>query len=116
MITGIIWTDDSKLLQVSNLTAWQVRTAPITLYIQFNQRRRPANEGLVNLTEDTAPRHRCYTLLYGLPGGVQKLCMEQKFRSKCLPWPGLESRTSNLAVQPATARPPRTPIYPGSEY
>src|SRR6218665_2237123 len=46
--------------------------APIALYISFNERRRLANEGLVNLTGDTgrklgwpAPHARCYPLLYG---------------------------------------------------
>jgi len=32
MITSIVWTDDSKLLQESNLTALQPRREPITLY------------------------------------------------------------------------------------
>src|SRR6218665_1806176 len=35
MITSLVLTDDSKLLQESNLTAWQPRRAPITLYIKF---------------------------------------------------------------------------------
>jgi len=33
MITSIVKTNDNKLLQESNLTAWQPRRAPITLYI-----------------------------------------------------------------------------------
>jgi len=34
--------------------------------------------------------------------------MEQRSRSKFLPRPGFEPRTSNVAVQHATVRPPRT--------
>jgi len=33
MIKSIVLTADSKLLQKSNLTAWQPRRAPITFYI-----------------------------------------------------------------------------------
>jgi len=33
MITSMVCTDDYKLLQKSNLTAWQPRMAPITLHI-----------------------------------------------------------------------------------
>ena len=72
MITSIhvVWKDDIKLLQESNLTARQPRRAPITLYmylILFNQSHRLEKEGLVNLTENTSPRARCYPLLYGPP-------------------------------------------------
>src|SRR6218665_1751507 len=43
--------DDHKLLQESNLTAWQPCMTPIMLYISFNKRRRLANEvNIVNIT------------------------------------------------------------------
>jgi len=32
-ITSPVWTDDHRLLQESNLTAWQPRSLLITLYI-----------------------------------------------------------------------------------
>jgi len=70
--------DDSKLLQESNLTAWQPCRAPIMLYISLNKCRCLANEGLINLTgmpslhplwdADMVRRHqhtRCFPLLYG---------------------------------------------------
>ena len=49
-----------------------------------------------------------YQLTCG-PRGGSEVQIEHKSRSKCLPWPGFESQTSHLAVQPATARPRRTP-------
>ena len=49
MITDIVWTDDRKLLQESNLTARQPRRVPIMLYNSFNKCLL-ANRGLVNLT------------------------------------------------------------------
>ena len=39
------------------------------------------------------------------PPGVH---MEQKSRSKVMPWSGFEPRASHMEVQHATARPPRT--------
>ena len=53
--------------------------------------------------EDTAPRARCYPLLYG-PRGAHGAEI-----SIPLSWPGFELQTSHLAVQHATARPPCTP-------
>jgi len=48
MFTSTVWTDDSELLQESNLTARQPRRALITLSISVNKRRRLAIEALVN--------------------------------------------------------------------
>jgi len=50
MITDIVWTDDSKLLQESNSTVRQQRRAPNHVLISFNKRRRLASKGLVNLS------------------------------------------------------------------
>jgi len=82
--------DDSKLIVESNLTARQPRRVPTTLglYIQFNHCL--AKEGLVSLTEVTAPLIRCYPLLYGPPG----VHMEQKSQSRFLTWLGFEHQTS----------------------
>jgi len=52
MFTITVWMDDHKLLQESNLTAWQPCRALITLYISFNKTHRLENEGLVNFTWD----------------------------------------------------------------
>ena len=49
MLTDRSMTISLVLLQESNLTARQPWTAPITPYVEFNHRRRLANEGLVNL-------------------------------------------------------------------
>ena len=73
MITSTVWTDDWKLLRKSNLSTRQPRRAPITLFILFNQRRRLAKEGLVNLTglpgsNTPVPLNStsvCYPLLHG---------------------------------------------------
>ena len=47
----IVWTDDSKLLQESNLTARHPRGYRVTLYIlSFDKRCRLAREGLANST------------------------------------------------------------------
>ena len=44
------------------------------------------------------------------------VCMGQKSRYRFLPWPGFEPRTSHLAVQRATTRPPRrTEVFSGNK-
>jgi len=52
----IVWTDDHRLLQESNLTMRQRRRTSITFYIWFKKRLHLAKEGLVR--EKQTDRHR----------------------------------------------------------
>src|SRR6218665_1692514 len=68
--------DDNKLLQELNLTAWQPRRAPITLYILFcDHHRRLVNEGLVNLMGSYGTRTWFTSTTYQMLSTTLLLCL-----------------------------------------